>query len=45
MLRQDAEAHHARTAALRALIGQRMEEPSEPLEGFEDLVAAMDRLG
>jgi len=29
MLRQDAEAHDSRIAALRALIGQRMEEPSE----------------
>jgi hypothetical protein len=33
-----------RIAALRALIGQWQVEPLKPLEGVEDLIAAVDRL-
>jgi antitoxin ParD1/3/4 len=43
MLRRDADAHDAEIAALRGLIGQRLAEPSEPLEGVEELVAAAGR--
>ena len=45
MLRRDTEAHEAEVGALRALIEQRLAEPSEPLEGVEELLAAVERAG
>jgi antitoxin ParD1/3/4 len=45
MLREEEEVCGAHTAVLRGLIRQRRAEPSVPLEGVDDFMAAVERHG